>query len=261
MDIDSLFRLDGRVALITGASSGIGAMIAEGYLRSGARVYICGRKQEALDATATRLRALGECHAIMADVSKEESRERLVTAISERENKLHILVNNAGTSWGAPLGAFPSIGFDKVLQLNISAPFFLVQSLLPLLQNAASEADPARIINIASIDGIRPPRRETYSYSASKAGLLMLTKHLAKHLAPDHISVNALAPGLFETSMTGFIFDPEHPLHEAPPHLPLGNRAGRIEDIAGAAIYLASRAAAHVTAVVLPVAGGEESIF
>ncbi|KEQ52019.1 SDR family NAD(P)-dependent oxidoreductase [Sphingobium chlorophenolicum] len=257
MDVETLFRLDGKVALVTGASSGLGAMIAEGFIRSGARVYICGRKMQPLEALAERLDVLGPCIPIACDISSEEDRAALTSAIAARESELHILVNNAGTSWGAPLDDFPSKGFEKVLGLNLTAPFFLIQALLPQLRAAARESDPARIINVSSIDGLRPPERESYSYSASKAGLIMLTRHLARRLAAEHISVNAIAPGLFETPMTDFIFDPSHPLHEPPPDLPLGNRAGRSEDIAAAAIYLAARAGAHLTGVTLPVSGGE----
>jgi NAD(P)-dependent dehydrogenase (short-subunit alcohol dehydrogenase family) len=257
MEFEGLFRLDGKVALVTGASSGLGLMIAEGFVRSGARVYICGRKAAPLEAAADRLSRYGECIALPVDISSEDDRTRLVSAIAERESRLHILVNNAGTSWAAPLDQFPVKGFEKVLALNVTAPFFLIQGLLPYLRASASEAGPARIINVGSIDRLSPPGREAYSYSASKAGLLMMTRHLAKRLAPEHISVNAIAPGLFETNMTEFIFDASHPLHEPMPQLTLGNRAGRAEDIAGAAVYLASRAGSHLTRIILPVSGGQ----
>lgn len=260
MDVRSLFSLEGRTALVTGASSGLGAMIAEGLLCAGASVFICGRKEGPLLEQAKRLSAFGTCLALPADVSQNADRAALHNWIKRESGKLDILVNNAGTSWGAPLAEFPDKGFDKILSLNLSAPFFLVQQLLPCLQRAASVAAPARVINISSIDGLRPPDRETYSYSAAKAGLNMLTRHLAKRLAPDHIAVNAIAPGLFETNMTHFIFDPSHPAHEPPPAITLGKRAGHPEDIAGAAIYLASRASAHLTGVVLPVSGGEALI-
>ena len=257
MDIGSLFSVEGKVALVTGASHGLGAMIAEGLVRAGARVYVCARKEERLRAASDRLTPFGTCHPIAADLGTEEGIARLAQTLGDLEPQLDILVNNAGTSWGAPLDDFPAKGFSKILQLNVTAPFLLTQALLPMLRAAASVEQPARVINIASIDGMRPPHRETYSYSASKAGLIMLTRHLAKRLAPEHISVNAISPGLFETPMTGFIFDPEHPHHEAPPVLPLGERTGTPEDIVGAVIYMASRAGAHLTGINLPVSGGE----
>lgn len=257
MQVDSLFRLDGKVALVTGGASGLGRMISEGLVRSGARTYICGRKFEPLQQFAHEMNAIGDCRPIAADMAQETDRAALVAQIGAQEAKLDILVNNAGTSWSSPIDEFSSKGFEKVLALNLTAPFFLIQGLLPLLRSSAAISDPARIVNIASIDGLRPPERETYPYSASKAGLIMMTRHLAKRLASEHISVNAIAPGLFETKMTEFIFDESHPKHEAPPHLALGERTGCAEDIAAAVIYLAARAGSHLTGVTLPVSGGE----
>jgi NAD(P)-dependent dehydrogenase (short-subunit alcohol dehydrogenase family) len=260
MDINSLFDVRGRTALVTGGSIGIGAMIAEGLVRAGARVWICGRKQAALDVMCDRLSTLGECHGIAADLATEAGLAAVTAAMGQYVSALDILVNNAGTSWAAPIDSFPRSGFEKVLNLNLTAPFALVQALLPLLRAAADRDYPARIINIASIDGMRPPALDSFPYSASKAGMLMLTRHLAKSLAPESITVNAIAPGVFESRMTAFWFDARHPEHQPRPSIPLGDRPGRPEDIVGAVLYLASRAGSHVTGITLPVSGGDALI-
>ena len=254
MDLAALFSLEGKIALVTGGTQGIGFMIAEGLVGAGARVIVCGRRQA--DAHEAEL-SLGRerCRALLVDLGEADGPARLIEGVKAETDRLHILVNNAGTGWSAALGAFPRRGFEKVLQLNLMAPFELIQQALPLLEAAASADDPARIINIASVDGLRPPLAETYSYSASKAGMLMLARHLGAHLVGRNITVNVIAPGLFETRLSAHMFDPSHPRAGDRPDIPLG-RPGRAEDVAGAAIYLASRAGAYLTGVTLPVAGG-----
>ena len=256
MDISSLFDVRGRTALVTGGSLGIGAMIAEGLVRAGALVWICARKGAQLRETQERLAQLGECRGIVADLSRPEGIEAVESDLRGSLEALDILVNNAGASWAAEIDEFPRSGFEKVLNINLTAPFELVRALLPLLRAAASTEAPARIINISSIDGLRPPELNTFPYSASKAGLIMLTRHLARALANDRITVNAIAPGIFESRMTSFWFDANHPSHVQRPSIPLGDRPGDWEDIAGALIYLASRAGKHVTGATLPVSGG-----
>lgn len=258
MDISTLFDVRGRTALVTGASLGIGAMIAEGLVRAGAHVWICSRKEDEIRATCERLSQWGTCSSLAADLSHDEGIAAVATAL--RDQPLDILINNAGASWAAPIEAYPRAGFDKVLNLNVTAPFLLIQKLLPNLRDAASAETPARIVNIASIDGIRPPALDSFAYSASKAGAIMLTRHLARALAPDSITVNAIAPGIFQSKMTAFWFDEMHPAYVPRPSIPLGDRPGTAEDIAGAVLYLASRAGRHVTGVTLPVAGGEATI-
>jgi NAD(P)-dependent dehydrogenase (short-subunit alcohol dehydrogenase family) len=259
MDLEHLFSLAGRVALVTGGSRGIGAMAAEGLLAAGATVVVSGRREADVAATALALSAHGPCHGIAADLATPEGIALLIQGIRERTDRLDILVNNAGTAWGAALDEFPRHGFDKVLALNVAAPFDLVRGLLPLLRAAASAASPARIINIASVDGLRPPAAETYSYSASKAALLMLTRHLAARLVGEHITVNAIAPGLFATRMTAYMFDPAHPRSGDRPEIPM-SRPGRTEDIAGAVVYLSSLAGSYLTGAVIPVSGGIATI-
>ena len=253
MDVEQLFSVAGKAVVVTGGSRGIGAMIAEGFVRSGARVIITARKAEACDATAERLSAHGTCVSIPADLSSEEGRAAFAAAVAEREPALHVLVNNAGATWGAPLDEFPASGWDKVMNVNLGAPFALTQLLLPQLRAAASAEDPARIVNIASVDGMRVPQMESYSYSASKAGLIMLTRHLALRLAGEHITVNAIAPGPFPSKMIAFLLD-EH-ADEVAATVPLG-RIGEPEDMAGTALFLSSRAGSYLTGAVIPVDGG-----
>ena len=251
-----LFSLKGKVALVTGGSRGIGAMIARGYVESGAKVYISARKEAECAATAeelSKLSADAACIAIPADLSTEAGCKGLADAIAAREPKLDILVNNAGANWGAPLAEFPDSGWDRVLNVNVKGPFFVIQQLMPLLAAGATQDDPARIINIGSIDGLKVPFLETYSYSASKAAVHHMTRVLAVHLAPRHITVNAVAPGPFESKMMAVTLDRFKDAIVAA--CPLG-RIGEPEDMAGVAIYLASRAGAYVTGVVIPVDGG-----
>lgn len=253
MDVSRLFSVAGKTALVTGGSRGIGSMIAEGFLRSGAKVYISARKKEACDKAAASLSAFGECVSIPADVAASEGRARLVNAIQARESKLDILVNNAGAAWGAPIDTFPEDGWDKVVDTNLKAVFFLTRDLLPLLEKSGTAADPARVINIGSIDGLQVPNIETYPYSASKAAVHHMTRALAVRLGGRHITVNAIAPGPFESKMTEWLLS-EHG-KQITAQCPLG-RIGQPSDMAGAAIYLASPAASYVNGVVLPVDGG-----
>ncbi len=249
--MDDLFSLQGRVALVTGGSRGIGRMIAAGFLRQGARVYISARKAAACDATAAELSALGTCVSLPIDVSTIEGARKLAAAIEEREGTLDILVNNAGAAWGEPFDTFPEQGWDKVVDLNMKTPFFLTQALHGALKKAA-EVRPAKVINIASIDGISVNPWETYSYAASKAGLIHLTKRMAMRLAQDNIVVSGIAPGAFASEMNKQARDHSD---EVAQRVPVG-RIGRDDDMAGAAIYLASRAGDYVVGTTLVVDGG-----
>jgi NAD(P)-dependent dehydrogenase (short-subunit alcohol dehydrogenase family) len=248
-----LFDLDGKVAVVTGGTRGIGMMIARGLLMAGASVYVSSRKPEAGDAAVAELETYGRVVSIPADLSSEAECVRLAAEVGEREQHLNVLVNNAGATWGAPLAEFPESGWDKVLALNVKAPFFLTRAFLPLLEAAGTADDPARVINIGSIDGLRVPELETYSYAASKAAVHQLTRVLARQLGPRHITVNAIAPGPFESKMMAWTLDQFGDLIAA--SSPLG-RIGRPDDMAGAAVFLASRAGSYVTGAVLPVDGG-----
>jgi NAD(P)-dependent dehydrogenase (short-subunit alcohol dehydrogenase family) len=251
MDTTRLFSLAGRTALVTGGSRGIGRMIAEGFLAQGARVYISARKAEACDRTAQELSAFGHCISLPADVSTVEGAHALVQAYARHESTLDILVNNAGAAWGAPYEEFPESGWDKVVDLNLKTPFFLTQALTPMLRKAATD-HLAKVINIASIDGISVNPQETYSYAASKAGLIQLTRRMALRLAPERIVVSAIAPGAFASDMNKVARDHGD---EIKGRIPAG-RIGEPEDMAGAAIYLASRAGDYVVGSTLIVDGG-----
>lgn len=250
---NDLFSLEGKVALITGGSRGIGFMIASGFVENGAKVYISARKAEACDAAAAELSKVGTCVSIPADVATTEGRKLLVDQLTDREGKLDILVNNAGASWGAPLDEYPEDGWDKVMNVNVKAPFMLTRDLAPLLASAGSADDPARVINIGSIDGLQVPTIDNFAYGPSKAAVHHITRVLAIALAPRHITVNAIAPGPFESKMTEWM------LENFQRHIEAGapmKRIGRPEDMAGVAIYLASRASTFVTGIVIPVDGG-----
>jgi len=251
MDTTQLFSLKGRTALITGGSRGIGRMIAEGFLAQGARVYISARKAAACDETAKELSAFGHCVSLPADVSTLEGAQALVNAYAKHEGSLDILVNNAGAAWGAPYEEFPESGWDKVVDLNLKTPFFLTKALTPMLKKAATD-HLAKVINIASIDGISVNPQETYSYAASKAGLIQLTRRMALRLAQDRIVVSAIAPGAFASDMNKVARDHGD---EIKGRIPAG-RIGVPEDMAGAAIYLASRAGDYVMGSTLVVDGG-----
>jgi NAD(P)-dependent dehydrogenase (short-subunit alcohol dehydrogenase family) len=253
LHVGDLFSVRGKVALVTGGSSGIGLMIAQGYVEAGARVYISSRKKDVCDGVAASLSKLGTCVSIPADVATTEGRTLLVDAIGAREKGLDILVNNAGAAWGAPLGEYPESGFRKVMAVNIEAVFFLTQALLPLLGAAGKADDPARVINIGSIDGIRTPELDHFAYSASKAAVHHMTHVLALKLGERHITVNAIAPGPFESRMTKWVLENEREALVG--HCPLG-RIGSPPDMAGIAIFLASKAGAYLTGTVIPVDGG-----
>lgn len=255
MRITDLFDVSGKVAIVTGGSRGIGEMIAEGLVMNGVRVYITARKADACDATAERLSEHGECFSIPADIATEEGIEAVAGAVTEREDKLHILVNNAGAAWGAPLGEFPAGGFDKVMNVNVKAPFMLTQRLLPQLKAAASPEDPARVIMTGSIDGMRVPVGDNFSYSASKAGIHMLARHMAHFMNTDNITVNCIAPGPFESKMMSYMLDDPKIRAGIESSVPM-RRIGSPEDVAGAAIFLASRAGSYLTGAVIPVDGG-----
>jgi NAD(P)-dependent dehydrogenase (short-subunit alcohol dehydrogenase family) len=246
-----LFTLKGRTALVTGGSRGIGRMIAAGFLAQGAKVYISSRKAADCDATAKELSARGECISLPADVSTAEGIAALVAAYGAREGTLDILVNNAGAAWGETFDTFPEKGWDKVVDLNLKAPFFLTQALIAPLR-AAAKTRPAKVINIASIDGISVNPQETYSYAASKAGLIQLTRRMALRLAQDNIVVSAIAPGAFASDMNRVARDHAE---ETAKRIPAG-RIGVDDDMAGAAIYLASRAGDYVMGSTLVVDGG-----
>jgi NAD(P)-dependent dehydrogenase (short-subunit alcohol dehydrogenase family) len=252
--LHELFGVSGKVILVTGGTRGIGRSIAEGFVKAGALVYVCGRKADACEQAARDLSASGECHAIPADLGTVEGCQVLAEALSSQESQLDVLVNNAGAIWAEPLADYPEAGWDKVFDLNVKGSFFLVQALLPLLTAAAAPESPARVINIGSIDGFHVPVHETYAYSASKAALHQVSRHLAKVLAPSNITVNVIAPGMFPSKMMQGTISArgEEAVLE---RVPL-KRFVSDSDMAGAAIYLASHASAYITGAVLPVDGG-----
>jgi NAD(P)-dependent dehydrogenase (short-subunit alcohol dehydrogenase family) len=253
--LSNLFGLDGKVAVVTGGSRGIGFMIASGLVANGVRTYITARKAEACDAAAAELSQHGECISIPADLASTEGRASFVNGLTDREDQVDILVNNAGAAWGAPLGEFPDIGFDKVMDINVKAPFMLTQALLPQLKAGASAEDPARVIMIGSIDGIRVPVGDNYSYSASKAGIHMMARHMAAHLVRHNVTINSIAPGPFESKMMAYRLDDPDSRKMVEASVPR-RRIGSPEDVAGTVIFLASRAGAFTTGAVIPVDGG-----
>lgn len=248
-----LFDLTGKVALVTGGTRGIGLMAARGLLQAGATVYVSSRKAEAGQQAVRELEAFGPVFSLPADVSRIDECERLAAAVADREENLHVLVNNAGATWGAPLEEYPEDAWDKVLALNVKAPFHLSRACLPQLERSATADDPARIVNIGSIDGLRVPELSTYAYSTSKAAVHQLTRVLARELGPRHVTVNAIAPGPFPSKMMAATLA-EHG-DEIAATSPLG-RIGRDDDIAGTVVFLTSRAGSYCTGVVLPVDGG-----
>lgn len=255
MDLQKLFGVSGKVAIVTGGSRGIGEMIAEGLVTNGVRTYITARKAEACDATAERLSAFGECVSLPADLSSGEGIASFVERFSEREDSLNILVNNAGAAWGAPIGEFPELGFDKVMDINVKAPYMFTQALLEPLSNAATPDDPGRVIMTGSIDGIRVPVGDNFSYSASKAGIHMLARHMAKFLIDRNITVNCIAPGPFMSKMMAYRLEDEASRTMIEKANPRG-RIGSPEDVAGTVIWLASRAGAYINGATVPVDGG-----
>jgi len=253
MKVEDLFSVRGKVALVTGGSRGLGEMIARAYVENGARVYITARRADACDALAAELSRMGECISIPADLSRMDEIERLSSELRRHEKKLDILVNNAGASWGARFDEFPENGWDKVMDLNVKSVFFLTQRLIDLLEAAASSEAWSRVINIGSIEGMRSSHLEAYSYAASKAGVNHLTRIMAKFLAPRHVSVNAIAPGYFPSKMTAAI--EEEGQREVVDSAPM-RRMGNADDMAGIALYLASKASGFVCGAVIPVDGG-----
>lgn len=248
-----MFGLADRIALVTGGSRGIGLMAARGLATAGARVVIVARDEHACDQAVAELEPVGDVSAIPADLSTVEGCRAVAAKLSAQGDHLHVLVNNAGATWAAPVDDYPVAGWNKVVDLNLRAPFFLTQAVLPFLERAASPANPARVINIGSIDGMRVPSIGTYAYTASKAGLHHLTQTLAVELGPRGITVNAVAPGPFETKMTSKAL--ESLGTQITDMTPL-RRIGQAQDIAGVLVYLASHAGSHVTGAVIPVDGG-----
>lgn len=250
--MNSLFDVNGKVVLVTGGSRGIGEMIARGFVEAGAKVYISSRKAAACDTLAKELSEHGTCTALPADLSTEAECQRLASEIASREEHLDVLVNNAGATWGAPMAEYDEAAWERVLALNVKGVFHLTKFLRPLLEANGTAQNPSRVINIGSIDGLHVPVLETYAYSASKAAVHQLTRHLAKAMAP-RVTVNAIAPGPFESKMMratlGAFGDA---IAEGAPM----KRIGKPSDMAGAAIFLASPAASYITGVILPVNGG-----
>lgn len=258
MTPQTLFSLTGKVALVTGGATGIGRMAAEGLAGAGAHVMIASRKGEACGAVAAELNGMGlpgSADGFSGDVGTEDGVAALAQAVAERTDRLHILMNNAGRSWGTPLGEFPYHAWEKIMSVNVTGLFHLTQSLLPQLRGAARPGDPARVVNVGSVMGEVPMGDGAYSYAASKAAVHHMTQILAKELACDHITVNALAPGPFVSNMTAFATAEEETRSRVAEGVPLG-RLGMPEDIAGCLMFLCGRAGAYVTGAILPVSGG-----
>lgn len=253
--MSGLFDLSGKTALVTGGANGMGRMIAEGLLRAGASVIVTSRKAADAEAAQGALSELGQAEGIAADLASAEGAEALAAMLVDRGAPLHIVVNNAGKTFGAPLDTFPAKGWDGIMMVNVQAPFTLVRDLLPLLRAHATTEDPARIINIGSVAGARVENLPAYSYAASKAAIHHLSRVLAVELAGDAITVNTIVPGYFPTRMTSHIRAEEQALTELQDHIPL-RRMGRADDIAGACVFLSAASGAYVTGVSLPVDGG-----
>jgi NAD(P)-dependent dehydrogenase (short-subunit alcohol dehydrogenase family) len=251
--INDLFSVAGKVAIVTGGSRGIGRMIAEGFVENGVRTYITARKADACAETAAELSKKGECIALPADLSTKEGREAFVAEITAREAKIDILVNNAGAAWGAPFEQYPDEGYDKVMDINVKAIFTLTRDLMPLLKQGASQQNPSRVINIGSIDGLRVSTMDNFAYGASKAAVHFLTKNLALRLGPKGVTVNAIAPGAFQSNMMNATLEKFQDKIES--ENPLG-RIGSPEDMAGLALYLASNASKYMTGQVIALDGG-----
>jgi NAD(P)-dependent dehydrogenase (short-subunit alcohol dehydrogenase family) len=252
-DLSELFSVKGKIAIVTGGSRGIGKMIAAGFVANGVKTYITARKAEACQAAAEELSATGSCTAIPADLSTKEGRGSFVSEIKSREEKIDVLVNNAGAAWGAAFEEYPDEGYDKVMDINVKAVFTLTRDLLPLLTKDASSEDPSRVINIGSIDGLRVSTTDNFAYGASKAAVHFLTKNLAVRLAPKGVTVNAIAPGAFESQMMEYMLANFKDKIEG--ENPLG-RIGRPTDMAGLALYLASAASKYMTGQVIAIDGG-----
>lgn len=251
--IDHLFSLEGKTALVTGGTSGIGEMIAGALVGAGARTYISSRKADACERVAAELSEVGSCAALPADVSTQDGCRGLAEAYRGHEDSLDVLVNAAGATWGAPIEDYPDKAWGKVMDLNVKAVFQLTVELLPELEAAAMDDNPAKVINVGSVHGFVPPTFDSYAYSASKGAVHQLTRHLAKKLGPRHITVNAIAPGPFPSKMMAATIEAEGDVLRQESAL---GRLGEADDMAGIAIYLASRAGRHVTGAVIPVDGG-----
>jgi NAD(P)-dependent dehydrogenase (short-subunit alcohol dehydrogenase family) len=249
----TLFDLTGKTAVVTGGSRGIGLMMARGLLQAGAAVIISSRKSEACDEAVAQLSEHGDVRAVPADLSSYDECRRLAEQVMSSGAKVDVLVNNAGANWGEPLETFPPAAWDRVLDLNLKSPFWLVQAFLPALLAAGTADDPARVINVGSIDGIHVPPLPTYAYTSSKAALHQLTRHLAKELGPQHVTVNAVAPGPFPSKMMAATLDTFGEAIAASAPL---RRIGRDDDMAGVVVFLASRAGSYLTGAVIPVDGG-----
>ena len=252
-NMKDLFNVEGKVALVTGGSRGIGAMIAEGFVKNGVKTYITSRKSEQCNNKADELSKFGECISIPADLTDMNEMDKLVNHINENEKQLNFLINNAGAAWGASFDEFPENGWDKVMDTNVKSVFFLTQKLAKILEQSGNNSDPSRVINIGSIDGIGIPRAETYSYPASKAAVHQLTRVLANRLAHRNININAIAPGPFQSNMMA------HTLEEYGEQIKSSVPRGRIgvpEDMAGTAIFLCSKASSYITGSIIPVDGG-----
>ena len=256
MDLKSLYSVEGKTVLITGGVGGIGRMLSEAFVAAGARVWITGRKPEAL---ATAVEALGAgggfIRGVVADLAAAEGVATIVEQLKGAESRLDVLINNAGQTWGAPLAEFPAKAWAPVLSVNVQAPFMLVQGLLPLLEAAAGELNPARVLNIGSVYAETTDVMKAYSYTASKAAIHQLTRVMAHDLAPRGIACNAIAPGLFPSKMTGFALRDDATREALLGSIPL-RRAGTPEDIAGLAMFLASRAGSYITGAIIPIDGG-----
>ena len=251
--LSELFSVKGKIAIVTGGSRGIGKMIAAGFVANGVKTYITARKAEACQATAEELSTTGSCTAIPADLSTKEGRGSFVSEIKSREEKIDVLVNNAGAAWGATFEEYPDEGYDKVMDINVKAVFTLTRDLMPLLTKDASSENPSRVINIGSIDGLRVSTTDNFAYGASKAAVHFLTKNLAVRLAPKGVTVNAIAPGAFESQMMEYMLANFKDKIEG--ENPLG-RIGRPTDMAGLALYLASAASKYMTGQVIAIDGG-----
>jgi len=249
------FSLQGRTALVTGGTRGIGKMIAKAFVEVGAKVYVCARDAEACAETAAELSAFGECRGMSANLATEEGVQALAVQLASEIDQLDILVNNAGTTWGAPLESYPVKGWEKVMQLNVTSVFSCIQQLLPLLRKSGSAANPARIINIGSVAGISSFGEEAYAYGPSKAALHHMSRILARELVSEHINVNVIAPGRFPSKMTQHIAKDAEAMAEDTALIPM-KRWGREEEMASLAICLASTAGAFMTGTIIPIDGG-----
>lgn len=252
--IDELFGVAGKTVLVTGGSRGIGRAITEAFVKAGAQVIICSRDLQSCQQLAQELAPVGRCTALACNIASDDDRKRFVQELTQQVTSINVMINNAGALWAAPIAEYPESGWDKVFDLNVKGTFFLVKELLPLLEAGASAEDPSRIINVGSIDAFHIPQHETYAYTASKAALHQLTKHLAAQLAARHITANVIAPGMFPSKMMAGTLERKG-LEKVVAPIPLKRLTGDA-DMAGAAIYLASKAGSYVTASVLPVDGG-----